>query len=66
MDGENWVPAKYHREWAVFDRTSRCYVMFFKTKAACEARCRELNDFQLCDEFDRRRDANARAKQKIV
>jgi hypothetical protein len=34
---------KYKKEWAIFARTSRCYVLF-GTKKQMEIRCRELNN----------------------
>ena len=38
----NYEVCKYGREWAIFDRTTRCYVLFGKKKDMV-IRCKQLN-----------------------
>lgn len=43
MPYPNYSVSKYGGEWAIFDATSRCFVLF-GSKKEMQKRCRELNN----------------------
>lgn len=40
---KEFTVSKYGKEFAIFSATSKCYVLFCKTKKEANIRCNELN-----------------------